>query len=89
MCDAVPTLYTCTLICDVGNLKLGLRHSTWSLNFRFSFPQQKEKEKKKKRKKKSKMHENELNSGTSIWVLNKCNARPNKTPNKGRSLNVC
>ena len=31
----------------------------------------------------------ELNFGTSILVLNNCNAHPNKTPNMGRSLNVC
>jgi len=50
MCDVVPTLYTCTLICDVGTLKLGLRHSTWSLNFRFSFPKKKKKKGKKEKK---------------------------------------
>jgi len=26
----------------------------------------------------SEMGEKELNSGTSIWALNKCNAHPNK-----------
>jgi len=35
------------------------------------------------------MREKELNSDTSIWALNKYNAHPNKTLNKGRSLNVC
>jgi len=73
MYDVVSTLYIWTLCFDVGMLKFGLRIFYLAIWLPIFHSKKKKKEEKKCMKK-------VLNSDTSIWVLNKCIAHPNKIP---------